>query len=173
MGSRSVTAGLPSVRVPVLSKTTVSMAAVASSAVAFLNSTPSRAATPTPTVIAVGVARASASGQAITTAETATVRAKTSPCAPRKYQKRKVSTPEPSAMNTRYFPARSARRCAGALEAWALRTICTMRESAVSAPTAVALKVKAPVWFTVPPTTFAPGVLAAGIGSPVIMLSST
>jgi hypothetical protein len=69
----SVTAGLPSVSVPVLSNTTVSTPAVASRAVAFLNSTPPRAPCPTPTVIAVGVASASASGQAMTIADTAAV----------------------------------------------------------------------------------------------------
>lgn len=78
-GMTSVRAGLPSVSVPVLSNTTVSTPAVASRAAAFLNSTPSRAPRPTPTVIAVGVASASASGQAITMADTAAVRANTTP----------------------------------------------------------------------------------------------
>ena len=63
----SVTSGSPLVRVPVLSITTVSIRAEASSAVAFLNSTPRRAPSPVPTMIAVGVARPSASGQVMTT----------------------------------------------------------------------------------------------------------
>ena len=63
----SVTSGSPLVRVPVLSITTVSIRAEVSSAVAFLNSTPRWAPSPVPTMIAVGVARPSASGQVITT----------------------------------------------------------------------------------------------------------
>ena len=63
----SVTSGSPLVRVPVLSITTVSIRAEVSSAVAFLNSTPRRAPSPVPTMIAVGVARPSASGQVMTT----------------------------------------------------------------------------------------------------------
>ena len=63
----SVTSGSPLVRVPVLSITTVSIRAEVSSAAAFLNSTPRRAPSPVPTMIAVGVARPSASGQVTTT----------------------------------------------------------------------------------------------------------
>ena len=63
----SVTSGSPLVSVPVLSMTTVSMRADASSAVAFLNRTPRLAPRPVPTMIAVGVASPSASGQVITT----------------------------------------------------------------------------------------------------------
>ena len=65
--STSVTSGSPLVRVPVLSITTVSIRAAVSSAVAFLNSMPRLAPRPVPTMIAVGVARPSASGQVITT----------------------------------------------------------------------------------------------------------
>ena len=63
----SVTSGCPLVRVPVLSITTVSMRADVSRAVAFLNSTPRWAPRPEPTMIAVGVASPSASGQVMTT----------------------------------------------------------------------------------------------------------
>ena len=63
----SVTSGSPLVRVPVLSITTVSIRAEVSRAVAFLNSTPRWAPSPVPTMIAVGVARPSASGQVMTT----------------------------------------------------------------------------------------------------------
>jgi len=59
------------------------------------------------------------------------------------------------------------------LDDWALRTIATMRASAVSAPTAVAVKVNAPVVLTVPPITGSPGRFAVGTGSPVIIDSST
>ena len=63
----SVTSGSPLVRVPVLSITTVSIRAEVSSAVAFLNRIPRLAPSPVPTMIAVGVARPSASGQVMTT----------------------------------------------------------------------------------------------------------
>ena len=115
----SVSAGLPCVRVPVLSKITVSIPAVSSSAVAFLNNTPSRAPLPTPTVMAVGVASASASGHAMTIVETAAVNANSKPSPPKTYQATKATTPDPSATKTRYFPALSARRWAGALLACA------------------------------------------------------
>src|SRR3546814_13649833 len=83
----SVTSGWPLVKVPVLSMTTVSMRAEVSSAVGFLNSTPRLAPNPEPTMIAVGVAKPSASGQVITT----TVIANNSA----------VSTPEPTHPHTR------------------------------------------------------------------------
>ncbi|RIH74096.1 hypothetical protein Mhypo_03524 [Meiothermus hypogaeus] len=61
----------------------------------------------------------------------------------------------------------------GGLEPWAVSTSLMIWASTVSAPTAVARKVKAPFWLMVPPTTFAPSPLATGTGSPVIIDSST
>ena len=63
--------GRPSVSVPVLSKATTRTACASSSASASLIRMPWRAATPVPTMIAVGVARPSAQGQAITSTATA------------------------------------------------------------------------------------------------------
>ena len=62
-GTTAVTAGLPSVSVPVLSTTSVSTFSMRSSASAFLISTPAWAPRPTPTMIDIGVARPSAQGR--------------------------------------------------------------------------------------------------------------
>ena len=67
----------------------------------------------------------------------------------------------------------SARRWIGARLRCASATRPTMRASMVSLPTRSAFIVKPPLPFTVPPITLAPGCLAAGIGSPVIIDSST
>ena len=64
-----VTAGTPRVSVPVLSKTTVSIARAVSSASASRKRTPRSAAAPMPTITAVGVARPSAQGQAMMSTE--------------------------------------------------------------------------------------------------------
>ncbi|RIH74094.1 hypothetical protein Mhypo_03525 [Meiothermus hypogaeus] len=68
---------------------------------------------------------------------------------------------------------RSARFWMAGLEPWAVSTSLMIWASTVSAPTAVAWKVKAPFWLRVPPMTFAPSDLSTGMGSPVIMDSST
>jgi len=65
-------------------------------------------------VMAVGVARARASGQAITTVATATVKAKTG-SAPTSSQMIRARAPDPRATKTSYLPAWSASRWAGAL----------------------------------------------------------
>ena len=65
----------PSVRVPVLSNTTVSTGRVRSSTSPPLMSTPSWAPRPVPTMMAVGVARPSAQGQAMMSTATAAVKA--------------------------------------------------------------------------------------------------
>jgi hypothetical protein len=67
----SVSRGLPSVSVPVLSTTMVSTRSMTSSTSAFLISTPPRAPRPTPTMIDIGVARPSAQGQATISTATA------------------------------------------------------------------------------------------------------
>ena len=74
-GLRSVSRGRPSVRVPVLSKATMSMSERVSRASPLRNSTPNSAARPVPTMIAVGVARPMAQGQATTSTATALTRA--------------------------------------------------------------------------------------------------
>jgi hypothetical protein len=56
-------------------------------------------------------------------------------------------------------------RCASA-------TICTIRDSIVSAPTFSAVMTRAPVPLMVPPMTLAAGVFSTGIDSPVTIDSS-
>ena len=135
----SVTSGSPLVRVPVLSITTVSIRAEVSSAVAFLNSTPRRAPSPVPTMIAVGVARPSASGQVIDhdgdreqQRHRQRLGRRTAPT------RRRSAAPPSRATNTSQNAARSASRCPGALEFCACCTSATICASALSAPTLVA-----------------------------------
>ncbi len=74
-GTMSVTAGRPSVMVPVLSSTIVrSLCAVSSEAPSRM-STPFWAPLPVPTMTAVGVARPRAQGQAMTSTAMALMRA--------------------------------------------------------------------------------------------------
>ena len=61
----SVTAGLPSVKVPVLSKTITFILPINSIASPLLNKIPCSAPRPIPTVKAVGVAKPKAQGQAM------------------------------------------------------------------------------------------------------------
>ena len=68
-GQMSVTVGSPEVTVPVLSSATIWMRPVSSREAAVLNRTPFFAPTPLPTMIATGVARPSAHGQLMTSAE--------------------------------------------------------------------------------------------------------
>ena len=73
----SVSTGLPSVSVPVLSTISVSTLANSSSASASLTSTPACAPRPVAVMIDIGVARPSAQGQAMISTETAETMAKT------------------------------------------------------------------------------------------------
>src|SRR3990167_10405792 len=78
---------------------------------------------PVPTATAVGVARPSASGQAITTADIANVSAVRSAAPAKKYQPKNAAIPEPTATTTSQLAALSAMRWPGALEFWAVSTI--------------------------------------------------
>ncbi len=81
----SVTSGSPLVRVPVLSNTTAESLWAVSKASPLLIKTPFSAPFPTPTIIAVGVAKPIAQGQAIIKTAIKTVRANKNPN-PAKYQ---------------------------------------------------------------------------------------
>lgn len=74
---------------------------------AFLNKIPRLAPSPVPTMIAVGVARPSASGQVITTTVIANSIALASGC-PARSQVSSVAAPPMSATNTSQKAARSA-----------------------------------------------------------------
>src|SRR6516162_6440890 len=71
VGTTATTRGFPSVNVPVLSTTSVSIFSNRSNASAFLIKTPAVAPLPTPTIIDIGVARPSAHGHAIIKTATA------------------------------------------------------------------------------------------------------
>jgi hypothetical protein len=97
---------------------------------------PRRAATPVPAMMAVGVARPNAQGQAITSTATALISACSSP-APGQPQPTKVSTAMPSTTGTKTALTRSTMRWIGALAPAPTSTRRTMRASVVSAPMAV------------------------------------
>ncbi|VVB99371.1 Uncharacterised protein [uncultured archaeon] len=88
----SVTRGLPSVIVPVLSKMTAFILCICSSASASFIRMPFCAPMPVPTMIAVGVASPNAQGQAITSTETANISESAKGCAAAKYQKPNVAS---------------------------------------------------------------------------------
>ena len=134
-------------------------AAICSSATAFLKRMPRCAPSPVPTMIAVGVARPSASGQVITTTVMAKSSAVETPAPAGPSQTRKVSAPPTSATRTSQKAARSARRCAGALQFCASCTSLTICASAVSAPTALARARSAPLPLIVAPISGSPGCL--------------
>src|SRR6266540_1128021 len=98
--STAVTSGSPFVSVPVLSSTTVSRAAICSSAIAFLKRMPRCAPRPVPTMIAVGVASPSASGQVITTTVIATSSASKTGRSTTPNQTKNVPSPPISATRT-------------------------------------------------------------------------
>ncbi len=91
--SRSVSAGLPSVSVPVLSRATTLASRSNWSASPLRKRTPISAPRPVPTMIEVGVARPIAQGQAMMSTATALTSAKVSAGeGPKNSQTRKVAT---------------------------------------------------------------------------------
>ncbi|TWH25837.1 hypothetical protein L600_000900000870 [Isoptericola variabilis J7] len=156
----------PSVTVPVLSSTTVSMRRVDSRISGPLMSTPSWAPRPVPTSRAVGVARPSAHGQAMMSTATAAVNAN---CvlAPARSQPTRVSAAMPKATGTNTAEIRSASRCTGALPVCAWATSRPIWASVVSEPTRVARTSRCPDVLTVAPVTASPGPTSTGTGSPV------
>ncbi len=134
----STTSGRPSVSVPVLSNTTTVSRLAFSSAAALLNRMPFAAPRPVPTMTAIGVARPSASGHAMTNTVIVSVSANTAGWPSHPYQTANVATPATMAASTSHCAARSARSCPGAFEFCASCTSLTICASAVSAPTFVA-----------------------------------
>ena len=120
---------------------------------------PCSAALPVPTMIAVGVARPSAHGQAmISTAIAACKRERQARLgAERPASRRRSARPGPGSAGTKTSEMRSARRCIGALEPCASSTSRTICASVVSRPTLVARKTNEPVLFSVAPMTCSPG----------------
>ena len=170
----SVSAGLPSVSVPVLSTTRVSMSRSDSIAPASLNNTPCCAPRPLATMIEIGVARPSAHGQAMISTDTAAISACVSRgSGPTIAHAANASNATTTTAGTNHAATLSATRCSGARLRWAAATRATICASMVSPPTFCARMVSAPSWFTVPPVTASSFALTTGIGSPVSIDSST
>ncbi|MNX94006.1 hypothetical protein D3C86_1262210 [compost metagenome] len=137
-------------------------------------SRPCSAPLPVPTMMAMGVARPMAQGQAMTSTATAAVRALAqSPGAPTKNQPTKVARAIPTTMGTKTAETLSTSRWMGALPPWASCTSRMICASAVSAPTRRAVMTKAPVLLRVAPMTGSPSPFCTGRLSPVSIDSST
>jgi hypothetical protein len=134
--TQATSIGRPSVSVPVLSNATTETSCAISSASASLIRMPWRAATPVPTISAVGVASPSAQGQAITSTATASSTARCqSPLA--MPQPSSVTSAATHTTGTNTALTRSTRCWMGAFFSCADSTRRTMRASVDSAPTAV------------------------------------
>ena len=168
----SVTTGLPSVIVPVLSNTIVSIWWVTSKASPPLINTPYSAPFPVPTIIAVGVASPNAHGQAITKTEINIVNANT-PLSPAINHPILASIARPITIGTKYDAIISAIFAIGAFDPWASSTNLIIWDNAVSLPTLVALYLINPVLLILAPITLLPTVFSTGILSPVSIASST
>ena len=166
--------GRPSVNVPVLSTTSVSICRKRSSTSALRISTPSLAPRPTPTMIDIGVASPSAQGQAMISTATALMTAKAAAGGgPQTAQTTKVIAAAVITTGTNQPATRSATRWIGARLRCASATSRVIRDSRVSSPTCSAIMTKPPAPLIVPPVTVDPGTFATGIGSPLIIDSST
>ena len=116
-------------------------------------------------MIAVGVARPIAHGQAMTTTPMNAVSASVMRgSGPNASHTTNVPAATTRTIGTKTSAMRSARRWIGALLPWARLTRSTMRASAVSRPTRVARITNVPVVLRVAPMTSAPAVTSTGIG---------
>ncbi len=156
---------------PVLSRTIVSIRLVDSRTSGPEIRMPSLAARPVPIMSAIGVARPSAQGQAMTRTATAAVTAV--PGAPARAQAMRTARARPMTIGTNTEEMRSARRWTAALEACASSTMRAIWASWVSAPTRVARTTRRPEALTVAPVTVSPTVASTGTDSPVSIDSST
>ena len=138
--------------VPVLSKTIVVKCAIFSNAPPPLIKIPVFAPKPVPTIIAVGVARPKAQGQAITKTETLWTIASCQSCV-RKPVASNVMSAIPKTTGTKILEILSAICWIGAFSPWASSTIRIIRERIVMLPTCVAVNWILPVVLTVPPKT--------------------
>ena len=124
-------------------------------------------------MIAVGVARPMAQGQAMTrtlmNAVSAWVRRGSGPKEPADERDRREHDDE----RDEHLDDPVGQALDGCLGALGPRTSSTIRASAVSRPTCVARMTKVPVVLSVAPMTSSPAPFATGIGSPVSIDSST
>mmetsp|Transcript_28316 Transcript_28316/g.72828 ORF Transcript_28316/g.72828 Transcript_28316/m.72828 type:complete len:274 (+) Transcript_28316:1864-2685(+) len=149
---------------------------------------PSDAATPEPTITAVGVARPRAHGHAMTrTAEpnskasmppSATPAKSMSACgtifhATAMTHARYVARATMTTAGTKWAATRSACACTAGLRICASETSRMILASTVSLPTAPTETHRTPEPLTEPPTTASAAALGTGVASPVIIASST
>ena len=167
----SVTAGFPSVTVPVLSNTATFILCAVSSASPFLNKIPCCAPLPVPTIIAVGVARPSAQGHAITSTATNTVTAKDT-LSPAISQPMQAIIAIIRTVGTNFAATTSASFAIGAFVPCASSTILIICARTVSFPTLVARNLIIPFLLIDAPVTLSPICFSTGILSPVSIDSS-
>ena len=137
-------------------------------------STPAVAPRPVPTMIAMGVARPSAHGQAMMSTATALTSASASlGSGPQRLHAMNATIAVATTAGTKYSAARSASRWIGARVRCASLTMRTICASSVSPPTRSASIVSDPVPLSVAPVTRPPGTFSTGIDSPVTIDSST
>ena len=134
-GASSVRAGRPTVSVPVLSSTMVSIERAPSSASPPRMRIPCAAAAPVPAMIAAGVASPSAQGQAMMSTAMRRRRQREPASLPSRSHVAVVSSAATMTSGTKASAMRSTRRWIGAFEPCASVTRRTIWASAVSAPT--------------------------------------
>ncbi|OQA64374.1 MAG: hypothetical protein BWY37_02068 [Firmicutes bacterium ADurb.Bin262] len=171
-GAMSVTTGLPSVTVPVLSSTTVSSACALSSASAEAMRMPLDAPFPVPTIRATGVAKPRAQGQEMTSTDIPMDRAKENG-SPSSSQTAAATAAVTRTTGTKTALILSASFAMGALEELASSTSRTICDRVVSPPIFSAVNLNEPVLLTLPAKTRSPGCLSTGMLSPVSADSST
>ena len=144
------TAGCPTVHVPVLSRTTVSILAAASREDAVLNRMPYCEPRPVPTTMAIGVASPSAHGHAMTRIEIAIVRLNwTSRPASIHPMKTRTATTMTDGTNT--AATLSAMFATGAFVPWAISIMRAIWNRTVSSPVFSILALRLPDPLTVAP----------------------
>ena len=167
----SVNIGRPVVMVPVLSSTIVFILPSLSRLSAFLNKMPPFAPLPIPVIIAVGVARPNAHGQAITSTLTNIFIDIAKPFVAHHIMPASIAILITAGTNTP--DTLSAILAIGAFEFCASSTRAIIFDNFVASPTLSAINLIMPFPLTVPPKTLSPTLLSTGILSPVNILSLT
>ena len=168
----SVTPKRPSVRVPVLSKTTACRSLARSKAARSRMSSPLRADSDVETATTKGTASPSACGQAITITVTVRSSAKAKSL-PKASHTPRVAPPPPSATSVSQNAARFAKSWVRERVSCARRTSSMTCARYVSSPTRWTSIVRAPSPLIEPPITSSPGRLGTGADSPVSIASLT
>ncbi|CRQ87724.1 hypothetical protein PAERUG_E16_London_17_VIM_2_04_14_03148 [Pseudomonas aeruginosa] len=169
-GSTCLSVRRPSVRVPVLSKITVSMWFSPSSTCPRVISRPSLCRLPVAAVSAVGVASDRAQGQVATSSDSTTQKARWwSTC----HHSAPTAAATSRTMSRNHCATLSASSARRGLSAWARSSRRTMADRRLSSPRAPTSTVSGPSTFRVPPVTASPAWRGWGRYSPVSSDSST